>query len=115
MEKEYEYYNEGKVKFLAPIINEEKIKHGIRIEHRIYGNKLKNLIERFIQTIKDRIDCFDDYFPCLKEECDYEHIIKWIESFKIDYNFIRIHGKIGKPPLGIKLRKNIMNKDKKLM
>jgi len=26
-----------------------------RVEYRIYGNKLKNLIERFIQTIKDRI------------------------------------------------------------
>jgi transposase-like protein len=27
-----------------------------RIEHRIYGKELKNLIERFIQTIKDRIE-----------------------------------------------------------
>jgi hypothetical protein len=26
-----------------------------RIEHRIYGKELKNLIERFIQIIKDRI------------------------------------------------------------
>jgi len=26
-----------------------------RVKHRIYGNELKNLIERFIQTIKDRI------------------------------------------------------------
>jgi len=85
-----------------------------RIEHRIYGNKLDNLIEKFIQIIKDRIECFDDYFPCLEEECDYEHIIKWIESFKIDYNYIRIHGKIGKPPLGIKIRKNIMNKMKNI-
>jgi putative transposase len=42
-----------------------------RVENRIYGNKLKNLIERFIQIIKDRIEFFDDYFPCLKEECDY--------------------------------------------
>ena len=61
--------------------------------------KSKNLIKRFIQIIKDRIECFDDYFPCLKEECDYEHIIKWIESFKIDYNYIRIHGKIGRGSL----------------
>jgi hypothetical protein len=61
---------------------------------------LKNLIERFIQTIKDRIECFDDYFPCLKEECDY--------------NYIRIHRKIRKPLLGIKIRKNIMNKMKKI-
>jgi hypothetical protein len=38
--------------------------------------KSKNLIKRFIQIIKDRIECFDDYFLCLKGECDYEHIIK---------------------------------------
>ncbi|MEM2525964.1 MAG: hypothetical protein QXI49_07240 [Candidatus Methanomethylicaceae archaeon] len=86
----------------------------IRIEHRVYNINLKNIIERFIQIIKDRIECFDDYFPCLKEECNKEHIIKWIESFKIDYNYIRIHKKIGKPPLGIKLRKNIINKMKNM-
>jgi uncharacterized protein YeeX (DUF496 family) len=56
----------------------------------------------------------NDYFPFLKEECDYEHIIKLIESFKIDYNYIRIHGKIGKPPLGIKIRKNIINELKNI-
>ena len=33
-----------------------------KVKHRIYGNKLKNLIEKFIQAI-------------LKEECDYEHIL----------------------------------------
>jgi hypothetical protein len=43
-----------------------------------------------------------NYFPCLKEE-----------SFKIDYNFIRIHGKIGKPPLELEIRKNIINKNEK--
>jgi uncharacterized protein YeeX (DUF496 family) len=53
----------------------------------------------------------NDYFPFLKEECDYEHIIKLIESFKIDYNYIRIHGKIGKPPL---IRKNIINELKNI-
>ncbi|MEM2178264.1 MAG: hypothetical protein QXI49_06240 [Candidatus Methanomethylicaceae archaeon] len=37
-----------------------------RIEHRIYDINLKNIIERFIQIIKDRIECFDDYFPCFK-------------------------------------------------
>jgi hypothetical protein len=38
----------------------------------IYGTELKNLMERFIQHIKDRTtECFDDHFPCRrKENCD---------------------------------------------
>ncbi|MEM2178797.1 MAG: hypothetical protein QW272_08280 [Candidatus Methanomethylicaceae archaeon] len=67
----------------------------IRIEHRVYNINLKNIIERFIQIIKDRIECFDDYFPCFNE-CNYEHVKEWINSFKIDYNLIRIHGFIKK-------------------
>ncbi|MEM1574203.1 MAG: hypothetical protein QXY96_07000 [Candidatus Methanomethylicaceae archaeon] len=38
------------------------------------------------------------------------HVKEWINSFKIDYNLIRIHGSIGKPPLGWNFRKTIMNK-----
>lgn len=26
-------------------------------------------MERFIQHIKDRTECFDDHFPCRKPEC----------------------------------------------
>ncbi|MEM2178978.1 MAG: hypothetical protein QW272_09190 [Candidatus Methanomethylicaceae archaeon] len=33
-----------------------------------------------------------------------------INSFKIDYNLIRIHGSIKKPPLGWNFRKIIMNR-----
>jgi hypothetical protein len=39
----------------------------VKIETSIYGNELKNKIERFIQKIKDRTECFDDdHFPCRK-------------------------------------------------
>jgi hypothetical protein len=33
---------------------------------------MKNLMERFVQQIKDRTECFDDHFPCRrrKENCD---------------------------------------------
>jgi hypothetical protein len=36
-----------------------------------------------IQYIKDRIESFDDYFPCRKrEECRLEHnIINWFNLF----------------------------------
>ena len=36
----------------------------LRLKHQVYGNELKNKIERFIQKIKDRTECFDDHFPC---------------------------------------------------
>lgn len=41
----------------------------LRLKHRVYGTELKNLMERFIQHIKDdRTECFDDHFPCRKKE-----------------------------------------------
>jgi putative transposase len=42
----------------------------------------KNIIERrTIQNIKDRIESFDDYFPCRKEKRMLEHIRKWFNLF----------------------------------
>jgi hypothetical protein len=43
---------------------------------------LKNLMERFIQQIKDRTACFDDHFPCNKEEeCNRNHVSNWLKLF----------------------------------
>src|SRR5215211_7895921 len=36
----------------------------LRLKHIIYGTNFKNIMERFIQQIKDRTECFDDHFPC---------------------------------------------------
>lgn len=30
----------------------------LRLPHRMYGTELKNMMERFIQHIKDRTECF---------------------------------------------------------
>jgi putative transposase len=46
----------------------------LRLDHRVYGTELKNVMERFIQHIKDRTECFDDNFPCRKENCDRQHV-----------------------------------------
>jgi hypothetical protein len=47
-------------------------------KHEVYGIKMKNLMERFIQQyLKDRTtECFDDHFPCTKkkEKCDRQHM-----------------------------------------
>jgi hypothetical protein len=41
----------------------------------LYETPLKNLIERFIQRIKDRTEYFDDHFPCNEEEeCARKHV-----------------------------------------
>jgi hypothetical protein len=32
----------------------------LRLKHQVYGTELKNIMERFIQKIKDRTECFDD-------------------------------------------------------
>jgi hypothetical protein len=34
----------------------------------------KSLIERANQYLKDRIQEFDDYYPCMKKGCDLGHV-----------------------------------------
>jgi putative transposase len=61
-----------------------------RLEHHVYGQDWKNLIERMNEALKDRLECFDDYFPCLKrEECDREHVHNWVSVFRFFHNFVR--------------------------
>ena len=61
-----------------------------RLEHRVYPVEWRNLIERMNQALKDRLECFDDLFPCLKEkECDREHVNNWISVFRFYHNHIR--------------------------
>jgi transposase-like protein len=53
----------------------------LRLHHNVYGPELKNLMERFIQHIKDRTECFDDHFPCRKSDCDRQHVWNWLKLF----------------------------------
>jgi len=39
----------------------------LRLEHSVCPTEEKNLVERFIQKVKERTECFDDSFPCRKE------------------------------------------------
>ena len=38
-----------------------------------------------MQYIKDRTECFDDYFPCRKKKCKLKHVINWMNLF-VDYH-----------------------------
>jgi putative transposase len=55
----------------------------LRLKHQVYGTELKNIMERFIQHIKDRTECFDDHFPCRKDNCDKQHVWNWLKLFII--------------------------------
>ena len=68
----------------APWYNE--VCRWLRLQHRVYGTELKNLMERFIQNIKDRTECFDDNFPCKKHDCDRNHVWNWLKLFQLYIN-----------------------------
>jgi putative transposase len=54
----------------------------LRLKHYVYAADLKNLMERFIQKIKDRTECFDDHFPCTKKDgCNILHVYNWLKLY----------------------------------
>jgi transposase-like protein len=56
------------------------------LSHQMYGTELKNIIiERFIQYIKYRTECFDDHFPCRKPDCNMQHIWNWLKLLFVLY------------------------------
>jgi putative transposase len=54
--------------------------------HHIHSSYEKSIIERTIQYIKDRTECFDDYFPCRKKNCELKQVQKWLNLFAYYYN-----------------------------
>ena len=38
------------------------------------------------QYLKDRTECFDDHFPCQKEDCDMQHVWNWLKMFLLYQN-----------------------------
>ncbi len=58
----------------------------LKIKHHIHSYYEKSIVERTIQYLKDRTECFDDYFPCRKYNCKLEHVIKWLNLFADMYN-----------------------------
>ena len=55
------------------------------LEHHIHSSWEKSLIERTMQYIKDRTECFDDYFPCRMKNCKMKHVSNWLNLF-VDYH-----------------------------
>ena len=57
----------------------------LNMDHHIHSPLEKSLIERTMQYIKDRTECFDDYFPCKLETCKLKHVRNWLNLFA-DYH-----------------------------
>jgi putative transposase len=58
------------------------------LEHKLHSPYEKSLIERANQYLKDRIEEFDDYYPCTKKECDLGHVSNWLNLF-VDMHYAR--------------------------
>src|SRR3954453_21144510 len=61
----------------------------LKLNHHLHSPKEKSLIESTIQYIKDRTECFDDYFPCQMEKCNLLHIRNWLNLFVNMHNEMR--------------------------
>ena len=46
----------------------------LKLKHHIHSPFEKSLMERVNQYFKDRIENFDDYYPCVKNECNLFHV-----------------------------------------
>ena len=58
----------------------------LKQRHHLHSPFEKSIIERTMQYIKDRIESFDDYLPCNKENCNLNHVKKWLNLFSLMYN-----------------------------
>jgi putative transposase len=58
----------------------------LSLSHHIHSPFEKSMIERTMQYIQDRTECFDDYFPCKRKKCKLNHVKKWLNLFAYHYN-----------------------------
>ena len=58
------------------------------LEHRLHTPYEKSLMERANQYLKDRVEEFDDYYPCPKKGCDLAHVRHWLGLF-VDMHYAR--------------------------
>jgi putative transposase len=53
----------------------------LKLKHHLHSALEKSLIEQTIPYLKDRTECFDDYFPCRIENCKLGHVKNWLKMF----------------------------------
>ena len=60
----------------------------LNVDNHIHSSLEKSLIERTMQYIKDRTECFDHYFPCRLKNCKLKHVQNWLNLFAYQHNKI---------------------------
>ena len=58
----------------------------LRLKHYLHSPFEKSLMERVNQYFKDRTESFDDYYPCMQDECNLLHVHNWVHFFVSLYN-----------------------------
>jgi putative transposase len=65
----------------------------LHLKYRLHSPIEKSLIERVMQYFKDKTKGFNDDYPCInnnntnnKQNCDLQHVYKWIKLFIYLYN-----------------------------
>jgi len=58
------------------------------LEHRLHSPYEKSLMERTNQYLKDRVEEFDDYYPCMRRGCNLAHVKNWLNLF-VDMHYAR--------------------------
>ena len=58
----------------------------LKLKHYLYSPLEKSLMERVNQYFKDKTESFDDYYPCIGNECNLLHVHNWIQFFVSMYN-----------------------------
>ena len=46
----------------------------LRLKHYLHSSFEKSLMERVNPYFKDRTESYDDYYPCMQDECNLLHV-----------------------------------------
>jgi hypothetical protein len=55
----------------------------VRLKHRLHSSYEKSIVESAIEYLNDRIETFDDYYPCMRSGlllCNLLHVFRIILS-----------------------------------
>jgi hypothetical protein len=52
-----------------------------------------------VGEMKDRTECFDDYFTCRKEHCRLDHVKGWLDYFTLSFNLFKRHEALVQSPI----------------
>jgi hypothetical protein len=61
------------------------------LKHRLHSTFENSIVERAIEYVKDRTEGFDDYYHCIKKECNLLHVYQWMILFMFMYNAVKSH------------------------